>query len=234
MILTISSWKGGTGKTTLGVLIAETLANRGKKVLIIDLDSNCAISNVYNSIDKDFTSKNLLSNTGSFAVYNVKENIDIIPSDLQNVLLNNIMDTQLKIAIKKHDLASRYDFILIDPPGYWGSHTRNAVMASDCLIIPATCSNIDYNATALYFKTLAECCIDVDTFLAINKFNKKLNLQNSFDKYHSDFGEYLLPNYIPEILSLKKITSGEPYTLHASVQKRMNVFIDHFMEVCNA
>jgi cellulose biosynthesis protein BcsQ len=115
MIITFSSWKGGTGKTTLCVLLAFYLAMvRLKKVLIIDLDSNCAISRVYGKELKDFTSMDLLSGTGFQdekifrGIYKAKDNIDIIPSHLNNMLLNNIMDRQLKNSLRKANFPCYY------------------------------------------------------------------------------------------------------------------------------
>lgn len=50
MILTTTNKKGGTGKTTLNILLAEFLYQHGQKVLIIGLDPNCSISEVYGKV----------------------------------------------------------------------------------------------------------------------------------------------------------------------------------------
>lgn len=102
-IITVSSYKGGVGKTTIITATAEILAERGYSVLGIDLDSNCTLSRCYNKLFQDITSKNLLSETVTDfnGIYHAKENIDIIPSCLENNLLNNIMDIQLKINLQK-------------------------------------------------------------------------------------------------------------------------------------
>jgi cellulose biosynthesis protein BcsQ len=228
MIITISSWKGGTGKTTLTVLAAEMLAARGKRILIIDLDSNCAISQVYVQVLKDFSSMDFLTGTGENfrGVYQAKENIDIIPGNLNNMLLNNIMDRQLKINLQRAGYIETYDYILIDPPGYWGAHTRNAVFAADTLIIPGACSRIDFEATRLYFKTLSQCCVEAETFICINAFNNKGNLPGIHEEYKNEFGEYLIAEPIPYIQSLKKLTSDVSYPLHAAVKKRMDQFVN--------
>jgi chromosome partitioning protein len=78
MTITISSWKGGTGKTTLAVLLAIMLAARKMRILIIDLDSNCAISQVFGQVLKDYSSMDFLSGTGENfkGVYPAKEQID--------------------------------------------------------------------------------------------------------------------------------------------------------------
>ena len=62
-IITVSSYKGGVGKTTIITAAAEILASRGYRSLIIDLDSNCTVSRCYNKLFQDITSKNLLSET---------------------------------------------------------------------------------------------------------------------------------------------------------------------------
>jgi chromosome partitioning protein len=229
MVMTTSSWKGGTGKTTLNVVTATFLAMRGKRVLLIDLDSNCALSQCFGQIMKDFTSMEFLSgNVEGFAgIYRAGENIDIIPGNIKNILLNNIMDTQLKIALKRSGLLERYDFIIIDPPGTWGAHTRNAVFAADTLIIPGTCSRIDYEATALYFQTLRDCCFEGNALVCINAYNKKTALPGIVEEYRARFGEYLMPEPIPYIQSLKKLTADVSYPVHPSVKKRLEAYVDY-------
>ena len=61
MILTTTNKKGGTGKTTLNTLLAEFLYRHAQKVLIIGLDPNCSISEVYGKVLQDQNSKLLLT-----------------------------------------------------------------------------------------------------------------------------------------------------------------------------
>jgi chromosome partitioning protein len=228
MIITISSWKGGTGKTTLVVLLATILSLREKKVLIVDLDSNCAISQCYGQVLKDFTSMEFLSGTGENfrGIYSATTWVDIIPGNLNNMLINNMMDRQLKVNLQRGGYAEKYDYIIIDPPGYWGAHTRNAVFASDVLVIPGACSRIDFEASKLYFNTLRQYGVDVETFICVNAFNSRNNLPGIYDEYKNEFGEFLMPEPIPYIQSLKKLTSDVHYPLQAGVLYRLEGFVD--------
>jgi cellulose biosynthesis protein BcsQ len=228
--ITISSWKGGTGKTTLGVATAGILAERGK-VLVIDLDSNCAISQIYGKVMQDFSSMEFLSGAGEnfIGVYPVSGNIDIMPGNIKNMLLNNIMDTQLKINLKRSGLVDKYDYIIVDPPGYWGAHTRNAVFAADILVIPGTCSRIDFEATKLYFSTLRQCYLEADTYVCVNGFNNRANLPGIYEEYQTEFGVFLTPEPVPFIQSLKKLTDDVNYPLHPMVKKRLERFVDHIV-----
>jgi cellulose biosynthesis protein BcsQ len=233
MIITISSWKGGTGKTTLSVLFAETVAARGFKVLIIDLDSNCAISTIYKQILKDYTSLEFITGTWEEfkGVYPAKESIDIIPGNLNNMLMNNIMDLALRNSLKRSGLIDKYDFIIVDPPGYWGAHTRNAVFASDVLVIPGTCSRIDFEASKLYFKTLQTCGIEANTFVCVNAFNTESNLPGIYEEYREQFKEFLLENPIPYIKSLKRMTSDTGYSIQTNVKNRLEFFIEAVLNI---
>jgi len=239
-IITFSSWKGGTGKTTLCVLIASILAALGKRLLLVDLDSNCALGKCFGQEGENYTSMDLLSGTGFQGdnkfrgIYKVSENIDIIPSDLKNILLNNITDRQLKSALRKLDVKNNYDFIIIDPPGYWGAHTRNAVFACDILVIPGTCSRIDYKATALFTETLDEIFNEDDPgpkrYICVNAFNEKMNLPGIYEEYQKTYGAQLLPEPIPYIKSLKRLTSDTNYILQPVVKRRLENFVHKIIE----
>ncbi|GHV90416.1 chromosome partitioning protein ParA [Spirochaetia bacterium] len=235
-IITTASWKGGTGKTTLNTALIRLLAEGGKKVLIIDLDSNCAISQVFGQILKDITSMEFLSaGIDNFkGVYPCAENIDIIPGNIKNVLLNNISDVQLKINLKRSGLGEKYDYIIIDPPGYLGAHTRNALFAADVLIIPGTCSRIDFEATRLFFEEVQQYGLDADTYICINAFNAKTNLPGICEMYQETFGEFLIPDPVPYISSLKKLTNDFRYPLHASVRKRLENYVNYVIGGKNA
>lgn len=242
-VLVHTSWKGGTGKTTLNILTAELLAEKGMRVLVIDLDSNCTISACYDALFKDITSRNLIIDTATTApgdkesfkgVYHVKDNIDIIPADLKLGAINNIMSTQLKIALRKTGLLFQYDYIILDPPGYWGAHTMNAVYAADILVIPGACSRLDFEATQNYFQTLQNYCIDANTFVCVNSFNKTMNLPGMYEKYIETFSEYLVPEPIPCIPSLKKITNDTDYEIQATTKHRLEKYVEYITGGKNA
>jgi cellulose biosynthesis protein BcsQ len=227
-VVTNASWKGGTGKTTLAAYEAAIMAELGFKVLIVDLDPNCAVSQIFQQVFKDVTSLEFL--TGIWeefkGIYPAMKNIDIIPGNLNNGLLNNIMDLSLKNALKRSGFFEKYDFIIIDPPGYWGVHTRNAVFAADVLIIPGNCSRIDFEASRLFFKTLQQSGVEADTFVCVNAFNEKTNLPGIYEMYQEEFSTFLLEKPIPYIKSLKRLTNDiQNYALQTNVKNRLDFFI---------
>jgi cellulose biosynthesis protein BcsQ len=226
MTITIATPKGGTGKTTLSVVTAERLAARKKNVLIIDLDPNCSISGCYNQTFKDYTSLEFLSDDSKPVFYPAKENIDIIPGNIKNMLLNNIMDRQLEIKIKRHELKKQYDYIIIDPPGTWGAHSKNAVFAADVLVIPGTCSRIDFEVTKFFLNTCQKFYVEADTFVCVNCFNVKTNLPGIFEEYQKQFADFLIPEPIPYIKSLKKLSNDVNYSIQAAVKNRLENFVN--------
>lgn len=223
--ITHSSFKGGTGKTTLNALTAITLAKKGYKVLMIDLDPNCCLSQIYHKELSDETSKELISGT-KVNPYNVGENLDIIPSSLDMALLQNIMDSTLKNMLKKFNYSEDYDYVVIDPPGSWNSHTRNAIFAADILVVTGTISSLDYFATIKYFEQLQNCYLDADVKIVCNKFNKAKNEPGIYEKYQSQFGDYLVQEPISDIKSLKHLTANPDYKLHPVVKQNLENYVN--------
>lgn len=229
MILTTTNKKGGTGKTTLNTLLAEFLYRHGQKVLVIGLDPNCSISEVYGKVLQDRNSKLLLTGR-DVEPYLLKEHsnggtLSIIPEDLDLSMLSNIMDTKLKLEIRRQNLAQKYNYIIIDPPGTWNAQTRNAVFAADTIIVSGKCSPLDYKATLQYMDTLQDCCLESDVFVVCNAYNKQRDPGNIWEQYQQTFKDFLISEPIPLVNSFQKLVQNPEYTIPASVEKRMKNFI---------
>src|SRR6266849_8840706 len=140
MTIAIASQKGGTGKTTTSITLAAGLAHKGKKVLLIDVDSQANSSKVllphYREIKKEQTVYSTIIKRQPLSIHptNIR-NLDIIPA---HILLSST-DVELTVAKDhrearlKHELdpiKSKYDFIFLDCPPPLGWLTLNALTAS--------------------------------------------------------------------------------------------------------
>jgi chromosome partitioning protein len=145
MVISIASQKGGTGKPSTSISLAAGLARRGKKVLLIDVDSQANSSKVLLPEYPDLRKEDTL-----FAAILHRQPLAIRPTRLPNldmvaahILLSNT-DIELTTA-KDHREAhlktqldvvkSRYDLILFDCPPALSWLTLNALTASDKVMV---------------------------------------------------------------------------------------------------
>lgn len=144
VILTICSTKGGVGKTTLTANLGALLAHFGKRVLLVDADTQPALSTYY-PMTRQATEglTNLL--TRADIVNTISTNnagCDLIYSDDQESQLQYwVMKTPDGRTRLKHVLAQlkpQYDYILVDTQGAVGPLQEAAVLAADVLLSPIT------------------------------------------------------------------------------------------------
>ncbi len=146
---TITSTKGGVGKTTLTANLGALLADMGLRVLLIDAD-------VQPSLSKCFPLATLLPAAGLTEVIvrgqvtaacitqTIYPNLHIVVSDdpqghLPNWLLNRIdRGFRLRFALQSPAVAGNYDCVLIDTQGAIGPLQDAAVLAADILVSPIT------------------------------------------------------------------------------------------------
>src|SRR5437867_2679716 len=140
MIVSIASQKGGTGKTSTSISLAAGLARRGKKVLLIDVDSQANSSKVLLPEFAQLRSEHTL-----FATILQRQPLAIRPTPLPNldmvashILLSNT-DIELTTAIDHREarlktqldvVKDRYDHVLFDCPPALSWLTLNALTAS--------------------------------------------------------------------------------------------------------
>lgn len=144
-VITVTNQKGGTGKTSTALFLTYGLANRGKRVLLIDLDQQADASfAVHVGYDKHKTSFELLTDeiNISEAITPVNEFVDLIPASARMARLDvvfattEVVDAQFKLKDKLEEIQDDYDYIIIDTPPAISMAVLNALTASDEVVVP--------------------------------------------------------------------------------------------------
>jgi chromosome partitioning protein len=166
MVISIASQKGGVGKTTTSISLAAGLAHRGKKVLLIDIDSQANSSKVllphYQEIKPEQSIYATIIDRQSlpYRPSNVPH-LDIVPS---HILLSNT-DVKLTTAIDhrearlKHKLDAlkdHYEYVFIDCPPALSWLTINAFTASDKVLITVSPGYFELDSIVQISKTIQD------------------------------------------------------------------------------
>src|SRR3954452_17578488 len=166
MIVSIASQKGGTGKTSTSISLAAGLARKGKKVLLIDIDSQANSSKVllpdYPKIPKEQTIYTTIIDRQILPIHQTQvQNLSIVPSHIllsnTDIALTTAVDhreSRLKNELEK--IKDQYEFVFIDNPPALGWLTLNAFTASDSVLVVVSPGYFELDSLMQLSKTLDE------------------------------------------------------------------------------
>ena len=154
-IVSVVNHKGGVGKTTITINLGAELAERGNKVLLIDLDSQGNLTKA-TGIDVHRTGDNLYTVASALNgimkgkeidplkyIYrtNISDNLDVVPCCIDmadtKIALNIAMarETMIKLFIEEIVKSKNYDYVLIDNAPSIEVDFQNSLVASDEVLI---------------------------------------------------------------------------------------------------
>lgn len=144
-IISIANQKGGVGKTTTAINLSASLANIGKKVLLVDADpqANASSGLGIDIRNLEFTVYECLIDgvpVNRAIVKSEVENLSILPSHIDlvgaEIELLNKDNREFAMSEMLQPVKDNYDFILIDCSPSLGLITVNSLTASNSVIIP--------------------------------------------------------------------------------------------------
>lgn len=160
--ISIANQKGGVGKTTTALCLADAMNHCGYKTLLIDLDPQCNSTSIYNAkMDDENTIFDIMNGscTAKEAIQTTEMG-DIIAGDklLPTIesQVNAKMDRYVVLKKQLKEVEDDYDFILMDTPPNLGVYMLNALGCSNGCICPIKAEKFAVDGLNLLVKTISD------------------------------------------------------------------------------
>ena len=232
-IISMCNQKGGVGKTTTTINLGASLAEYGRKVLLVDFDPQGSLSvglglnphdmemSIYNLLmDRDCTLDDVIVPTNVPGMDLLPSNIDLSAAEVQlvhEVAREQTLSRVLQGAINEDDV------ILIDCQPSLGLLTVNALTASDGVIVPLECEYFALRGVALLKTTIDKVKerlnpkLKIEGVLGTMFDGRTLHSREVMDRLVQAWGDKVFHTVIRRTVKFSDSTvAGEPITSYAS------------------
>jgi chromosome partitioning protein len=232
-VVSMCNQKGGVGKTTTTINLGASLAEYGRKVLLVDFDPQGSLSvglglnphemdlTVYNLLmERDISIDEVIVPSGVPGMDLLPSNIDLSAAEVQlvhEVAREQTLQRVLGPALEK------YDVILIDCQPSLGLLTVNALTASDGVIVPLECEYFALRGVALLKTTIDKVRerlnpkLEIDGVLGTMFDGRTLHSREVMERLVQAWGDKVFHTVIRRTIKFSDSTvAGEPITTYAT------------------
>jgi len=247
-ILAMCNQKGGVGKTTSTINLGAALAEQGRRVLLVDLDPQGALSvglgvnplqldrTVYNLLmESDVTVDDVMLKTNVAGMDLLPSNIDLSAAEVQ--LVNEVAREQTLLRAITPVLDD-YDIVLMDCQPSLGLLTVNALTAAHGVIIPLECEFFALRGVALLIQTIEKIQerlnprLELEGILATMYDARTLHGREVLARVVEAFGDRVFHTVINRTVRFPETpVAGEPITSYASSSSGAQAYRDLAKEV---
>ena len=226
-IISMVNQKGGVGKTTSSINLGACLAEQGRKVLLVDLDPQGALSaglGVTHDEDQVTVYDLMLDNTSSIHSAIKRTNVsrlDLVPANIDlsaaEIQLVNEVGREQTLGRALRPVRGEYDFIIIDCQPSLGLLTVNALACSQGVIIPMECEYFSLRGLALLADTVEKVRdrinFDLDIVgILVTMFDRRTtHAREVMDRVVEVFGDRVFDTVITRTVRFPETSvAGEP------------------------
>jgi len=166
-ILAVANQKGGVAKTTTVVNLGAALAERGERVLVVDLDAQaCATFSLgLDPEDLDETGAAVFmarepARRTTDLVLTTSDGVDLLPASIDlagaDRALAGVTGREYVVREALTPLHGTYDWILLDCSPSLGIVTVNALTAADAVLVPLQCETLSHRGVGQLMETIAD------------------------------------------------------------------------------
>jgi len=246
-IIAIANQKGGVAKTTTAINLSACLVEKGKKVLLVDLDpqgnatSGCGIlknklkQSIYDVLINEVSMEKVILKTDLPGLFVAPAAIALAGAEIELVGINKREEIFAKAL---EPIKDNYDFIFIDCPPSLGLLTLNALTAATDVIIPVQCEYYALEGLTLLMDTIQRVKARLNPRLNIlgallTMFDARTNLSiQVVDEVKKYFKNKVFATIVPRNVRLSEAPShGKPIVLYDSRSRGAEVYRDLAEEV---
>ena len=248
-IFCIANQKGGVGKTTTAVSLADAFAKSSKKTLLIDFDPQC---NATTAIGLEplksspfISTAEMVPSTLDVIVPTRTQNLDILPGSRNAAEVEVLLRTQPEDAVRIHEeiqqTIEQYEFVLFDCPPSLGHLTQLSLFSSTEILVPINCEYFAMEGLVQQMVTVIKKIMEQKPGqlefggVLLTMYDASLKLTHEIEaEVREFFGEIVFNTVIPRDVAISEASShGVPIIDYAPRSRAARAYMELCMEILN-